>query len=190
MSAPVPIGLPARLRAGETLNFRVTLADYSAADGYDITWNFRSTDGNKVDFTSAASGIEHLVNVPATDTVAWAAARYHGAAMVSNGTFTRQVWSGNLVILPNLAAEEGGFDDRSQARRTLDNINAVLEKRANSTILNSTIEGTMFGRIPMDQLLMLKNRYETIVAQEQGAEDMANGLGNRKNVFVRFTTPR
>jgi len=190
MSVPtLPLGIPLRLRAGESLNFLVPLADYSAAAGFAITWSFRSAT-DAIDFTSTPDGVNHLVSVPFTETQTWAPGEYSGVAMVSDGTIRKQVWGGSLLVLPDLAGAQPGEDFRSQVKRTLDNINAVLEKRANATILSSTIEGTSLGRIPMDQLLMLKDRYDLLYARELIDEDLDNGGTSSRTTFARFTPIR
>ena len=190
MSRAIPTTIPAQLRAGATLNFQISLADFSAAESWAITYHFRSKDGSAITFTSTASGTDHLVNVPFGTTALWLKGNYSGTAVVSNGTQKFEVWRGRLEILEDIAAAPEGTDLRTQARRTLDNINAVIEGRAGSTILSSSVEGTSLGRIPHTDLLILRDRYAVIVANEERAEDAANGRSPRRAIFSRFTNPQ
>ena len=190
MAAAIPSQIPAQIRAGATLSFKSSLADYQAGDGWSVTYSFRNTDGSLIDFTSAADGGDHLFTVPFSTTANWIAGTYFGVAVVSDGTTKAEVWSGSLTVLPNIASAEQGQDFRSQARRTLDNINTVLEGRATSTILNSSVEGTNLGRIPHADLLLLRDRYVSIVKAEERAADAANGKPSRRAIFTQFLNPR
>ena len=189
MAAAVPTAIPAQVRAGETLLFEITLADYAANDSpaWVLYYYFRPKENPAVNFNSTASGAAHRINVAFATTALWKEGVCDGIAVVTDGTTKKEVWSGRLEVLPNLIAADGSYDARSQARRTLDNINAVLEGRAGSSILNSTVEGSTLNRIPHDQLLLLKDRYEVIVANE---ETKASGRTRKRNVYVGFTPPR
>lgn len=189
MSATIPTSEPSQIRAGETLQFTKTLDDYSATDGWSITYSFRGNQATAIDFTSTADGKAHAVSVPFADTAGWLPGTYSGVGTVTDGTTKKTIWTGTLKVLPNLAALEAGTDTRTQARRTLDNINAVLEGRATSTILKSEIEGTNIERIPMTDLIKLKDRYEIIVKNEEAGEKLSQGLATGRTIFTRFSRP-
>jgi hypothetical protein len=186
MSATIPTSEPAQIRAGETLSFKITLADYPASEDWVITYTLRALNSSatKIEFASSADGDDHLVTVPFEETAGWLPAKYAGAAIVSDGTTKTQVRTVRLTVLPDISAQEG--DIRSQARKTLDNINAVIEGRASSTLLNSEVEGTNLSRIPHDQLLMLRDRYAALVFQEEEAERAANGKPTQRNIYAHF----
>ena len=184
MSAAIPTTEPAQVRAGETLTFKRTLADYPCST-WNITYTFRWTGGTSITFTSSPSGLDHLISVPFSTTALWEPGFYDGVGIVSDGVTATSIWKGRLQVLPNLADSRTDFDARTQARRTLDNINAVLEGRATSTILNSVVDGTALQRIPMADLIMLRDRFATIVALEEAAD---RGIADR-SIFTRFRTP-
>jgi hypothetical protein len=186
MSAPISTTVPGIVRAGESLLFSLPCGDYPASDGFNITFSFRAPNGSAIDFTTTASGSDHLASVSFSETALWLAGDYMGAGVVSDGTTARQVWAGRLTVLPNLTAAAEGFDARSQARRTLDNINAVIEGRASSTILDSTVDGTNLRRIPVADLLMLRDKYAAIVAAEEAKLDSAAGKPNKRNIYAVF----
>lgn len=189
MAATTPTTEPEKIRAGETLRFTKTLADYPASDGYSITYSFRAKSGSKIDFTTTADGSNHLAEVAFADTATWLPQTYQGVGVVSNGTERFQIWAGQLEVLPDLSAMDQGADTRSQAKRTLDNINAVIEGRASSAILKSSVEGTTLERMPASDLLMLRDRYALIVFNEEEAQRAAQGKPSRKNIYIRFGTP-
>ncbi len=187
--ADIPTSIPDKIRAGATLTFKVSFADYSAASGWAVTYSFRSALGG-FNFTSTASASSHLVSVPFADTAQWLAGDYVGVGIVSDGVVKVEVWSGGLTVLPNIASAEQGADLRTQAKRTLDNINAVIEGRATSSILESTVEGTQLRRIPTADLILLADRYTAIVQSEQRAIDAANGKSTKRAIFTRFSNPQ
>jgi len=186
MAATTPTTEPSQIRAGETLHFLKSLADYPASDGYSITYSFRAINGSKIDFTTTADGDAHDAEVSFSETATWLPQTYQGVGIVSNGTEKKQVWQGQLIVLPDLSALDQGADTRSQAKRTLDNINAVIEGRASSAILNSTVEGTTLQRIPVTDLLMLRDRYTQIVADENSK---ARGDNRRRRIVSKFVNP-
>ena len=190
MSYTVPTNIPAQARAGATFTFKLSLADFSASESWAVTYSLRLKNGSAISFTSAASGSDHLVEVPYSTTASWMPGTYSGVAVVSNGTQKFEVWKGKLSVLPDVANSPEGSDLRSIARRTLDNIEAVIEGRASSTVLNSSVEGTSLSRIPHADLIMLRDRYVEIVAAEDREEDAANGVTGGRAIFTVFTSPR
>jgi hypothetical protein len=187
MAATIPTTEPAQLRAGETLHFLKSLADYPASSGWSITYSFRGLNLSAIDFTTSANGVNHEATVAFATTTQWLAGTYQGVGIVSDGTTKTQIWAGQLIVLPNVAALSEGADTRSQARRTLDNINAVIEGRASSAVLNSTVEGTTLQRIPVTDLLMLRDRYVKIVFTEEEQDRIAQGKPSRRNIYTRFS---
>lgn len=67
--------------------------------------------------------------------------------------------SGDLVVTPDPTAIEDGQDLRSHAKKVLDAIEAVLEKRATKDQESHTIAGRSLSRTPIADLLMLRDRY-------------------------------
>lgn len=187
MAATTPTTEPAQIRAGETLHFLKSLDDYPASSGYSITYSFRAINGSAIDFTTTADGDAHEAEVAFSETASWLPQTYQGVGIVSNNTEKKQVWAGQLIVLPDLSQMPQGADTRSQAKRTLDNINAVIEGRASSAILNSTVEGTSLQRIPVADLLMLRDRYAQIVFSEEEALRSAQGKPSRRNIYTRFS---
>lgn len=185
MSTPIPTCEPTQIRAGDALQFARSFSDYPPSD-WTLKYYLRGYGLDKIDITGSTSGSEFLVSVAAATTSTWRAGVYDIVGVVVSATERNQIYAGRVEVLPDFAQAENNFDTRSQARRTLDNINAVLESRASSTILNSTIEGTIFERLNHEQLLTLKDRYEVIVANEERAA----GIRRSKTVFAQFTTPR
>lgn len=186
MAATVPTTEPASIRAGETLHFTRSLSDYPASDGWSITYSFRAKNGSAIDFTTTALVDDHEASVAFGDTAGWIPGTYDGVGMVSDGTTKTQIWQGQMTVLQNFAALQEGADTRTQNRRTFDNICAVLEGRASSAILSSSVDGTQIQRIPIADLLMLRERYATLVANEENAVLALQGKPSRKTILAKF----
>jgi hypothetical protein len=105
-------------------------------------------------------------------------------ARVSLGGEVHTVATGKITVLASFASAT--LDNRSQAQRTLDSINATIEGRASIDQQKIEIGGRLLWRTPIPELLVLRDRYAAMVNNEKAADDIANGRGNRKRFFVRF----
>ena len=69
----------------------------------------------------------------------------------------------------------------------MDAIQAVLEGRATSDILESEIEGTKLNRIPVKDLLLFRDRYLTEVQSQDRQARVRAGKATGRNILTRFT---
>ncbi len=202
MSAAIPTTAPSQLIAGDTATWQISLSDYPASAGWTLTYNLvRRTGGVLILITTTASGADHLVNVAAADTALYLPGDYDCQAYVTKTTERYQVWSGKLSIFQNFATADGGLDTRTTARKIFDQLEAAILKisttqalGASGGIVEWTVEGTHIRRstpeLLIAELTKQRDRYATICAREDEAVARANGLPTRKNIFVRFTSPR
>lgn len=190
MSATIPTSEPAKLRAGETLQFTKSLTDYPADENWTITYSLRGIAATKIDFASVASGKDHSITVPFTTTTEWVAGVYNGVGIVSDGTTAKQIWSGQIEILPNFSAMDGGTDTRTPNRIALDSVRAVLAGRANSTILKSEVEGTTLERISHAELIKLESYLANKVRNEEIELLQEQGKPTGRTIYAQFTRPR
>lgn len=162
--------LPPNIAAGVTFERCVTLADYPAPD-WVLTAHLRGPDA--IDLTAAADGAGHKFTEDAATTSTWAAGVYQYVIRATNGADVRQVEAGQLDILADLVAVDAGTDLRSHARRVLDAIEAVLEKRATLDQERYVIEGQNgrreLWRTPVADLLKLRDTYRAEVRREDAA---------------------
>lgn len=183
MSPPIPSTEPAGLNAGDTAKWLKSLASHPASDGWLLTYTLINNAG-RFTFAATAQGDDHLVNVPASTTAVWAAGDYAWRATASKAGEVFTVGSGRLTIHP--AFDAATLDARSQARRTLEAIEATLEGRASSATAEYEFAGRKLKYIPIPELLQLRDRLRRDVRSEDAAAGMAAGLGNPGRVFVRF----
>lgn len=184
--------VPVSTYAGDSLDLLISLADYPASAGWALTYNFRKggdtpeSGGSEISFTSTESGSNHLFNILSTTTAGWLPGDYKGVGRVSLGTKVVTVWKGSLEILPDLAEQTDNFDTRTHAKKCLDALNAMIEGKATRDVLNTTIAGQSIGRMTWQDLLSAQAHFQNLVDGEVAAENAANGLGNSRNVLIRF----
>lgn len=170
------------LIAGDTLDFRTTVPDYPASDGWTLTYKLiPRTSGSVISFNAGVDGDEYRAQVSALTTAAWAPGEYSWAAYATLGGDRFTVETGTIKVLPDPGAATS-WDNRTHAQKTLDAINAVIENRATKDQSEYSIAGRSLKLTPVDDLLRLRDLYEQKVAREQLR---AQGI-NPRAVYVRF----
>jgi hypothetical protein len=182
MAAPTPTTEPLSLLAGDTAKWLITLADYSAADGWALTYALVSAT-NRITFSASASGTDFLVNVAATTTTTWAAGTYSWRSQVTKAGEIYTVATGTITVQPSFGA---ATDARSHARKTLDAVQTYLEDANNLNASRYMIAGRELWRISITELLVLRSRYQMEVAREEAATSVGRGLPDKRRVLVRF----
>lgn len=163
--------IPAFIKAGiSTPLSRIKLRDYPSTS-WALRLILRGPAAVQVAGTADADGL-HSLNLSAAITGAWPAGIYAYSLRVTDGVDVHEVESSTVEVLADLDAVVAGIDQRSHARRVLDNIEAVLEKRSTQDQEKYRINNRELWRTPLPELLTLKNQYAAIVRRE---EAKANG---------------
>jgi hypothetical protein len=175
--------IPSTIQSGTDLIFTTTNSTYPASD---FTLIYYLINGSyKYTITATADGDDYNVEVLATSTGLWAAGDYHYFGFVSDATNTYKVEEGTTTIIANPVTASIA-DLRSHARTMLDAIEAVLENRAGADVAQYSIAGRQVIKIPIPELITLRNKYKAEVAAEDATERIAKGLDGAKQVLVRF----
>ena len=182
MPTPTPTTEPLTLRAGDSVRWTRTLADYPAGDGWALSYVLLSASA-RIEIASVAAGNDHAVTLVAATTAAYAAGAYTWAAVVAKGADRYTVGTGRIEILPDLAAETtAAHDGRSHARKVLEAIEAWIES-ADPSVARRKIADRELQYIPITELLALRDRYRREVAREDAA---AGVRPNRGRIYLRF----
>lgn len=96
-----------------------------------------------------------------------------------------EVGSGQITIMPDLASAEAGYTAKTHAQRTLEAIEAVIEKRASMDQERYRINNRELYRTPIADLLKLRDLYRLEVAREQQAQRGCNPFGRKVRVSLR-----
>lgn len=177
--------LPPKLSAGDSLSRTYQLEAYPAAAGWVLSFSLVSSSA-LISITTTGTADGHVLEVGASTTAAYAPGMYAWAAYVTRAAERITIANGRIEILRNLATATGGADLRSHARRTLDAIEATIEGRASSDVLSYQIAGRSLSKIPVNELLELRDRYRRDVRAEEAAEAAANGRLPTNKMFVRL----
>lgn len=187
MTATVPTTEPMELRAGLTWAWRREgLTDYPAS-AWTLKYWFKRMGLPPANFSivCTADGDTHVAGVTATISAAYGAGNYTWVALATQGSNAYEIGRGLTKLLPRYD-QVGNLDDRTHARRVLEAIEAVIEGRATLDQQEYTIGNRNLKRMPIADLLVLRDRYRTEVANQDAAERAAAGLGDSRNTFIRF----
>lgn len=188
MAINIPDTEPGRVRAGDTITWRKTLADYPASAGWTLYYRGINA-GAKFDITAAADADAHLVSVSASTSAAYTAGSYTLLAWVTKGAERVTLAQSAIIVDPNLAAvSAAGYDSRSQAKKMLDAIDAALLSLSSGERL-AVVEAEVAGRrlkYNFESLMKLRQLYASQVTAEDNAARAALGLGGRNKLNVRL----
>jgi len=185
----IPATEPLVVVAGDTVKWTKSLADFPAPT-WVLTYELLHVGGDLGTITAAASGTDHAITVSAATSAAW---NTTGAERLANwSSFATAAGEryradyGSLRIAANPAVVTT-LDGRSNARRILDAIQAVLEARASKDQMAYSIAGRSLSLTPLPDLVELERFYKARVAAEDRAERSRLGLGHSGRIKTRFT---
>jgi hypothetical protein len=190
VAAEVPTKEPLEFRAGDTVLWTKTLADYPAGDGWALTYYL--VGATRTTVTTTADGDDFSATIPATTTATLQAGQYFIEGYVSKDAERFNVYSGDVKVKPDFGSEASvapGYDGRSHARKCRDALRAMMENISGSPVVDYTIFGERNVKLmTVPERLQLLGYYENLVRQEEDAA--AVGRGERKDIYIRFRSPR
>lgn len=157
-----------------------TLTAYPSTD-WALTALLRGP--SEINLTAEPSAAGHRFVASAAETSAWVPGNYWFTVRATRGDEVAEVDSGEIVIAPDLAATASGYDGRDHARRVLDAIEAVMERRATLDQERYKINNRELWRTPIADLLVLRDRYRSELRRMNAVKK--GGLFNQK-VRVEF----
>lgn len=173
---------PLSVYAGDTVAWTKSLTDYPASV-WTLAYAF-VRDGGSISITATASGDTHSVSVAAATTAAWIPAEYTWTSYATSGAVRHIVETGGIVVKAN--PESGGYDARSQVKRTLDAVRALIEGRTVSDVSSYSIGGRSISKMSITELLTWKSKYEAEYAREVASDRLSRGLGTGRKIVTRF----
>ena len=106
MSAPILTTEPATLRAGDSLSWEITLADYPASAGWSLKYRLINAAG-KIDIVASAAGDDYTITVSAVTSAAYVAGEYTWQSYVEKAGERYTLETGRVFVKPNLAMQAG-----------------------------------------------------------------------------------
>lgn len=186
--------IPAIIRAGDTIKWRDdasvdNLGNQITSTDYTLTYWLRTntaSEGASVVGTAYGTGWEFTI--AANVSSGFDAGQWYWQAIASKTGSVITLGAGQLQVLPVLsyAATPGAFDGRSQAQIDLDAVQAAIRAIISGQAKQYSIGNRSFTKLDLSELMERESRLKADVKREQMAELIANGLGNPRNLFVRF----
>jgi hypothetical protein len=178
--------LQSRLVAGETLNYRLTVADYPASAGWAMRLILNPRAGGTViTVNGTADGDEHLIQIQAGVTVNWTPGQYAWEIWAINGGEQYQVEGGQIQIVPGLIGAVAGADTRTQAQKALDDARAALAAWT-PTQRRYRIAGREMEFNDSAAILRVISYWENECKREEAAQALAAGRPNPRRLLVRL----
>lgn len=175
----------ATLVAGDTLYFKTAVPQYPANEGWMLTYRLvPRSSGTAIVFDASADGPDYVIQIGPSITSVWEPGNYSWFAYVQKTGERYQVEEGAIEITPDYATAET-LDNRSHARKTLEAIEAVIEKRATQDQMAYTIGTRQLQRMPIKDLISFRNQYRAEVYGEEQKEAAEAGRGSAR-VVVRL----
>ena len=186
------------IRAGDTLDFETTVAEYPSTDGWTLKYRLTPTDagGTVIEFDAATYGDHYRVQIGPGVTETWGVGIYEWAAWVTPtadpGAEIYTVDAGECKILPDPRLSVAGTDSRSPARIALEACDAALAAygaAAFSNVAEYTIAGRsqrFRGFRDQGDFLAFRSQLKAEVWRESAAAQMKAGMPNPRAVRVRL----
>lgn len=179
---------PTELRAGDSWLWTRSPGARTPADGWTLTYFVK----NRLHAFSIATTVngagEYAVAEAASATAARAPGEYTWAAIATKAAEQYTESLGSFVIRPNFA-NGGVLDTRSDARRRLEAVEAVLDNVASFEQLEVTIGSSALRKMPRGELIQWRDRLRAQVRNEQYAARVAAGLPEGRDIQIRFARP-
>jgi hypothetical protein len=173
--------IPTTVKAGLTFTVTADLAEYPAPV-WSLVLLLRGPSSITID--STADGAAHRLAATAAATAAWAGGEYAFSLRATNGADVVEIEAGTVAIVADLAGIVAGTDTRTHVRRTLEAIEAVIERRATLDQERYRIGDRELYRTPIADLLKLRSVYrEELRRMNAAAAGQSSLLG--RTVLVR-----
>lgn len=187
MAYSIPYDHPAKLVAGDTLEFKKTVSDHSAADGWSMTYYIRGNGtGMRQSYSSQSETGDFLFVVDDRDTAEWTVGKYRFEGYVYKDGSRYRVDYGDFEVLPDFQAGTGALDTRSDNQKALDAITATINGSASIAEKQMQIGGKSIERFSLDELLKAQEKLEVRVAKEKQAEINERDGGDGSLILVHL----
>ena len=183
MAAEIPTTEPQTIRAGDTVTWEKTLADYPASE---FTLSYRLINGaNFIDIPTIADGSSHLVEIAASTSDDYVAGQYTWFSFVTKGLERFTLAKGVMTILPDPAT---ATDFRTDAKIILDSLTAAYKSYVESKghVQSYSIAGRAMTFKSAEEILKQISYWKTQVSAEEAADKIAQGLGTGRKILTRF----
>lgn len=188
--------VPAEIRAGDTVQWIEPAAvDLDGNPATSTTWTLTTflrtntaSEGATVTGTARSDGGWNMA-ISAATSGGFDAGTWYWQTRISSGATVITVGSGTTLVAAALsyAGTPGAVDGRSQAEQDLDAVQAAIRAIVAKGSKSYTIGNRSYTSQDLAVLMQREAQLKAIVARERAAEKVAAGLGDPRNLFVRFS---
>lgn len=189
------MNIPTTIRAGDTVKWR----DDASTDvfGNEVTssdWTLKyylrtNTASEGATSTGSAYGTGWEFTLAASTTANFDAGNWYWTAVATKDSEVITLGNGGLTVEASLtySGTPSAYDGRTQAQKDLDAVQAAIRAIVDGGVVQEYRIGTRnLKKYDLPDLIQLEGKLKAEVKREQQAELIANGLGNPRNMFVRF----
>lgn len=141
-----------------------------------------------IDLVAAADGQGWKTTLSAAASAVLIAGTYSWSAALSKGAERITCGRGALVLTPDLSLATAGYDGRTVAQIALADCEAAMASfnATGGKVRKYEIAGRSMEFQSIADLMQLHAFWLAKVTAQQTTQSIANGLGNPRNLFVRF----
>jgi len=172
--------------AGDTLSVLVAVPGYPASEGWTLTYSLRGA--GRIDLVAVAEGDDYRLQATAAVTAAWLPGQYAYTATVAKDDDRYTVATGATTVTADLTQAQEGYDPRTVAEKALADAEAALAayNASRGMVKKYSIGARSMEFNTSSEILEVISYWRLRVANEQTRASIAQGLGNPRNLKVRF----
>lgn len=184
--------IPGQITAGDSVKWTdETVLDANGAGLDPSVWtlHYAIRGAVSLDLVATQAGASFQTSMsPAQSATLTPAGTFYWTAFVTNADGDRiTTGRGAIVVLPDLTAAPAGYDGRNQDEKDLAAVRAAISARlAGGAVSDYAIAGRSLKNEPMAALVAMESRILAKISRARQAEQIAQGLGNPRQIFVRF----
>jgi hypothetical protein len=179
---------PTSIRAGDIVEWTKSFSDYSAADGWSLSYRFVNSSNAYTAISAVVNGNGFVLTITKTITATYVAGKYTLFGWVTKGSEQYQIYNGECEVLVDISALTVGYETRSHVKRVLDALEAVIEGRATEKERSVSIGGQAIELMTLAELRQEWLKYKHYYNDELAADKIANGKDSGKKILVRLSS--
>ena len=195
------LNIPATITAGDSVSWsdlattrgETTISSPTWALTYYLRMNTAGEGATVTGATDGAGGWD--LTIAAATTAGFNAGSWYWQAQASSGGLIITLASGSLQVLSSLAytGTPAAVDGRSDAEKDLEAVQTAIRTIVAGGVSQYSIGASAQGgsgrsamKLDLARLYQRESHLKGVVAREKAAEKVAAGLGDPRNLFVRF----
>ncbi len=154
---------------------------------YTLKYELRGP-GAALELTAVANGTGWRTNLTTTQSATLVVGKYWWAAVLTKTGVRVTAATGEINVLADIVAAGTAYDGRTQAEKALSDAETALAafRASRGRVKKYTIGSRSMEFETVGDILTEISYWKMKVANEQTAASINNGLGNPRNLYVRF----